>query len=250
MTPARLLRATTLALAVASPAAAFDPGAMTPAEKDAFGTAVRAYLMENPQVLMEAIDVLQQQQYQQQVQDDVSLLRDNHAAIFDDGYSWVGGNPKGDVTIVEFVDYRCTYCRKANPEVEELVKSDGNIRFVLKELPILGEGSLASSKFAIAVQQIGGQEAYKKAHDELIALRGEPNAATLGKLAEKLGLNAKQVLAKMDSPEVLKVIDTNHALAEKLQLEGTPMFIIGNKMVRGYLPLDGMRDIVARARKG
>ena len=250
MTPARLLRATTLALAVASPAAAFDPGAMTPAEKDAFGTAVRAYLMENPQVLMEAIDVLQQQQYKQQVQDDVSLLRDNHAAIFDDRYSWVGANPTGDVTIVEFVDYRCTYCRKANPEVEELVKSDGNIRFVLKELPILGEGSLASSKFAIAVQQIGGQEAYKKAHDELIALRGEPNAATLGKLAEKLGLNAKQVLAQMDSPEVLKVIDTNHALAEKLQIEGTPMFIIGNKMVRGYLPLDGMRDIVARARKG
>lgn len=237
-----------LALGTAMPAAAFDIKSMTAEEKAAFGAAVRDYLLEHPDVLIDMSQALESQQYAQQAQSDIKMLKDNHDAIYDDGHSWVGGNPAGDVTVVEFMDYRCGYCRKANPEVEELVRADGNIRFILKEFPILGEASLTSSKFAIAVKNLGGDEAYKTAHDTLMELRGEPTEATLADLARKLGLDAAKVKAEMDSPEVAAVIQKNHDLAEALQIQGTPMFVIGDTLVRGYVPIDGMRKIVADAR--
>lgn len=237
-----------LALGTALPAAAFDIKAMTPAEKEAFGEAVREYLIENPEVLIEVSQALESRQYAQQAEADVQLLKDNHDAIFADGYSWVGGNPQGDITLVEFMDYRCGYCRKSNPEVEELVRSDGNIRFIVKEFPILGEASVISSKFAIAVQQIAGDDAYKAAHDALIELRGEPTEATLAALAKELGLDADAIMSRLDAPEVQAVIEKNHALAEALQIQGTPTFVLGDTMLRGYVPLDGMRKIVAGER--
>lgn len=244
----RLALGAMLALGTALPAAAFDIKAMTPDEKAAFGAAVREYLMENPDVLIDMSQALESQQYAQQAQADVKMLKDNHDAIYDDGYSWVGGNPQGDVTVVEFMDYRCGYCRKANPEVEELIRADGNIRFILKEFPILGEASLTSSKFAIAVKNLGGDAAYKTAHDALMELRGEPTESTLAALAKKLNLDAAKVKAEMETPEVMTVIQKNHDLAEALQIQGTPMFVIGDTLVRGYVPLDGMQKIVADAR--
>ncbi len=172
------------------------------------------------------------------------MLAANKDAIFNDPASWVGGNPEGDITVVEFVDYRCGYCRKAHDEVAELVKSDGNIRFVLKEFPILGEDSVTSSQFAISVLQLHGPDVYKQVHDALIALRGSPDGATLGKLATDLGLDPTPILERMKSPEVLAVIEANHALANTMEISGTPTFVIDQTMVRGYVPLDGMRQIV------
>ena len=118
-------------------------------------------------------------------------MTDHKADLFADQASWVGGNPDGDITVVEFMDYRCGYCRKAYQEVEDLVKADGNIRLVLKEYPILGEDSVTSARFAIAVLQLHGNDAYKKAHDALITLRGAPDAETLGRLATDLGFDAE-----------------------------------------------------------
>ena len=117
---------------LAGPAAAFDPAAMTETERAAFGEAVKAYLMENPQVLVEAIGVLEERQQAAESENDKVLVQTNAKDIFEDGHSWVGGNLTGDVTLVEFVDYRCSYCRKAHDEVAELVKSDGNIRLIMK----------------------------------------------------------------------------------------------------------------------
>jgi len=162
----------------------------------------------------------------------------------------VGGNPEGDITVVEFTDYRCGYCRKAYDEVAELVKSDGNIRFVIKEYPILGDESLISARFAIAVRQTGGDALYEKAHDALIRMRGNPTPETLGQLAGDLGLDPATILASMDSDEVTAVIAANQQLGEKLRINGTPTFVINGTMVRGYVPLDGMRDIVKAQREG
>lgn len=233
-------------LVLAQPA--LPQAAMTEAERDAFRAEVRAYLLENPEVLMEAIGVLEQRQQADQVNADLALLRDNADAIFHDGVSWVGGNPEGDITLVEFVDYRCGYCRKAHDEVAELVASDGNIRFVLKEFPILGEQSLLSSRFAIAVQQLTDADTYKRAHDALITLRGDVTTEALTRLADDLGVDGDAVLVRMSSPEVDAVIAQNQALANLLQISGTPTFVIDQTMVRGYVPLDGMRQIVAQQR--
>jgi protein-disulfide isomerase len=223
---------------------------MTAAEKDAFNQAVRAYLLENPEVLEEAINVLNDRRAAAEGQADQQMVVDYADQIFNDGHSWVGGNPDGDVTVVEFMDYRCGYCKKASAEVEELVASDGNIRLIFKEFPILGEDSVTASRFAVAVQQLHGPEAYKAAHDALITLRGAPDEATLSRLAADLGHDPAAILLKMNTDEVTSVIAANHALAEALQVSGTPTFVIDGQMLRGYLPLDDMRQIVADERAG
>ena len=225
-------------------------GEMSSAEKDAFRAEVRQYLLDHPEVIMEAMQVLQDRKAQAEQQADIDLLKSNAAAIFKDPASWVGGNPEGSVTIVEFMDYRCGYCRKAYSEVEDLVKTDGDIRFVVKEFPILGEDSLISSKFAIAVRMLHGDAAYKAAHDALIALRGTPDAATLGRLAQDLGFDAAELQAKMESPEVIAVIQANHDLAGALNITGTPTFVIKGQMLRGYLPEAEMQKIVEQERAG
>ena len=223
---------------------------MTPAERQAFRAEVRAYLLENPEVLTEAIAILEQRQATDAATKDIQLVADNNAAIFQDKNSWVGGNPDGDVTIVEFMDYRCGYCRKAFEEVEELMRSDGNIRFVIKEFPILGESSDLSSRFAIATLQLAGPEAYMRVHEALITLRGEATNPTLERLAGDLGLDTAAIMARMGAPEVTAVIQTNRALADKLEISGTPTFVFKGTMLRGYLPLEDMRAVVAEQRKG
>lgn len=245
MPPMRRLAATALLTAgLALPAQA----EMTPEERAAFREEVRAYLLENPEVLIEAMDILQSREDQAAANRDLQMLADNAAVIFESPDDWVGGNPEGDVVLVEFMDYRCGYCRKAYSEVEELVKSDGNIRFVVKEFPILGEASLLSSQFAIAVRQLHGDEAYKAAHDALIELRGEPTVEALGRLAGDLGLEAQPILDRMTAPEVMAVIQANHELADKMEISGTPTFVLKSMMLRGYVPLQAMRQIVEEVR--
>lgn len=241
-----LLSGAALSALMATAGAAQD--AMTDAQREAFRAEVRAYLIENPEVLIEAMDVLQSRQQAASEEQDKMILTENHDAIFNDGASWVGGNPDGDVTVVEFLDYRCGYCRKAWQEVDELVKTDGNIRFVMKEYPILGEQSVISSRFAIAVLQLHGTEAYATAHDALISLRADASDASLERLAGELGHDWTELQTRMNAPEVTAVIEANHALAQKLNISGTPTFVVDGTMVRGYVPLDGMRDIIAQER--
>jgi protein-disulfide isomerase len=246
----RLTLTAALLCGLAVPASAFDLTKMTDAERQAFRAEIRAYLLENPEVLSEAYDVLKDRQAVVEAEADKGLVKTYRDPLFKDAASWVGGNPAGDITLIKFIDYRCGYCRKSNAEVEELVKSDGNIRFILKEYPILGPESDLSSRFAIAVRQIGGDEVYKKAHDALITFRGDVTPEALDRLATDLGMEPAAVSARMNSPEVTAVIDANHKLGEEMQITGTPTFVIGGQMLRGYVPLDGMREIVAEERAG
>ncbi|MGP6086233.1 DsbA family protein [Antarctobacter jejuensis] len=249
------LRGTAAALAIlAAPMAQaadglpFDFEAMTPEQTAAFGDAVRSYLLENPQVIMEAVAVLEEREKEAQLAQDESLVATNMERLINDGYSWVGGNPEGDVTIVEFSDYRCGFCRRAHPEVEELITGDGNIRLIVKEFPILGEASMVSSQFAIATQIVAGDEAYKMVHDALITLEGNPGNGPLRRIAETLGLDADAIMAEMGSDEVNRRIADTRDLARAMNISGTPTFVFGDQMVRGYAPLATMQEIVAEAR--
>lgn len=177
------LAALGLCAALAAPAAAFDITAMSEAERSEFRAEIRAYLMDNPEVLMEAIGVLESRQAEAQAAADGDLVAAHAAAIFDDGFSWSGGNPEGDLVMVEFLDYRCGYCRKAHDEVAALIESDGNIKLIVKEFPILGDDSLMSSRFAIATRMVAGEDAYKQVHDALISLRGGVSEASLRRSA-------------------------------------------------------------------
>ncbi|MGO4910097.1 DsbA family protein [Pseudorhodobacter sp. W20_MBD10_FR17] len=245
----KLIATTALALALASPVLA--QSTMSDAERTDFRAEVRAYLMENPEVLMEAIGVLEERRNSDAAASDIAMLETNADEILNDPASWVGGNPDGDITVVEFMDYRCGYCKKAFEEVSELIESDGNIRFVVKEFPILGPQSELASRFAVAVLQVDGAETYEKAHNALMVMKGDVTDASLAALAAEVGVkDIAAVVARMNAPEVTSVIEANRALAQRLDVNGTPTFVIDKTLVRGYVPLDGMRQIVDGQRKG
>lgn len=236
------------AMAFAAPIAAFDLNAMSAAERDAFRAEIRAYLLENPEVIAEAINALQDRQAAAQADADIAMVRNNADALFDDGHSWVGGNPDGDITVVEFMDYRCGFCRRAAPEIEKLLASDGNIRLIVKEFPILGEASLISSRFAIATLQVEGDHAYKQVHDALLDFSGDLNNVTLSRLADSLGFDTNAILDQMDSDEVTRIIAENRRLAQMLEINGTPTFVVEDQMLRGFLPADQMAELIAQLR--
>ncbi|MEP0156028.1 DsbA family protein [Pseudophaeobacter sp.] len=242
--------ATAAALALGSlPAQAFELGAMTAEERAAFGAEVRAYLMEHPEVILEAVNLLEQQQAADEANRDVAMVAANLEELHNDGYSWVGGNPEGDITLVEFMDYRCGYCRKAAPEVAKLLQADGNIRLIVKEFPILGEASVFASRFAVATKQVAGDEAYEQVHDALIEISSELNEVTLRRLAEGLSIDADAILAAMDSDAVTDELRRTRALAQNLAISGTPTFVLGNQLLRGYLPADQMKILVDEQRE-
>lgn len=234
-------------LLTATPVMAFDISAMSDAEKAEFGEAVREYLMANPEVLIESINVLEERRASESVQNDKELVVSNHEAIFEDSHSWIGGNPDGDLTVVEFFDYRCSYCRKVTEEVEEVVANDGNIRLVMKEFPILGQDSEASSRFAVAVKQVAGDEAYVKAHDALMELRSPATVEALKAIAEDIGVDADEIVNTMNTEDVSKVLRENRQLAERMAIQGTPTFIVGEEMLRG-VPQQGLEAVIEAVR--
>ena len=234
---------------IALPAAAADLKEFTEEERAQFRAEVRAYLMDNPEVIMEAVELLQTREAEAQAQADLDLVSDNAEAIFNDGYSWVGGNPDGDITLVEFLDYRCGYCKRAHDEVESLLQTDGNIRMIIKEFPILGEQSVIASRYAIATRLVAGDDSYKAMHDALMTFNGDITLPALRRLATTFGLDSDAIEARMDSEEVTTQIAETRALAQVLQISGTPTFVLKDEMLRGYLPFDQMQMLVTQKRK-
>ncbi len=237
---------------ITGPAQALDLNAMSDAEKEQFGQQVREYLLENPEVIIEAINILEQRNALAEAQADQELVAANADELFNDGYSWVGGNPDGDLTLVEFMDYRCGYCRRAVPQVAELLSEDGNIRLIIKELPILGDASIMSSRFAIATKHVAGDDAYKQVHDALLEFGGEPTEVTLRRISDGLGLDSDAIIEAMNSEQVTNEINQTRELARRMNISGTPSFVLGTEMLRGFLTADQMIEIanVVRAEQG
>ena len=231
-----------------SPAIALDLETINESDQALFGELVRDYLVNNPEVIMEAIQILQERQAAAEEQNETAIIAAKIEEIQNDGFSWVGGNPEGDVTLVEFLDYKCGYCRKAHDEVAELVKSDGNIRLIVKEYPILSEESVQSSRAAIATLQALGSDAYKVMYNLLIKHDGPVNDQTIAFLAKKAGLDGVKILAQMKEASVSEHLARTRQLGEALQVSGTPTFILNGQIIRGYVPQDAMKQIVAELR--
>lgn len=240
--------ATALAL-LAAPVQALDLTTMSEAERAIFGAEVRAYLLQNPEVIIEAVNLLEQRQAEAESVQDVALVAANLDELQNDGYSWVGGNPDGDITLVEFMDYRCGYCRRAAPEVTQLLSQDGNIKLVIKEFPILGDSSVRASRFAVATRLVAGNDAYKQVHDALIEFGGEPTDVALRRLSKGLGLDADAILDRMDAAEVSQELAQTRELAQRLKISGTPTFVLQDELLRGYLPADQMSEMIAQMRE-
>ena len=237
------------ALLLSPPAMAgpLDLDNMSDAERAQFGQEVRAYLLENPEVIFEAIQILEERRNLASQQADQVLIQENAEALFNDGFSYVGGNPDGDVTVVEFLDYRCGYCKRAHPEIEELLDRDPNVRLIVKEFPILGPDSVLAGKLALAALAIDPGK-YKALNDEMMSYRGNLTEQVAYRIAGDLGYDIAELKERAASTEIDDKLNRNYQLARELRLEGTPAFVVGTEVIRGYLPVDDMLAAVQEAR--
>lgn len=234
-----------LALLGALPARAEMPvPPLSDAERSAFQAEVHDYLIAHPEVLMEMMSLLDARQKAAAAETDRALVAQNSKALFDDGHSWVAGNPDGAVTIVEFLDYQCAFCHKSYPDLQKLLAANGDIRLIIKDFPILGPGSDLAARAATAAMIEGGPEAYGKLNAALMTAKGPLNDASLDAAIARAGLNSAAIRAGMADAEVDRRLAANRALAEVLQISGTPTFVVQDQMVRGYLDLAEMQKLV------
>ncbi|MGB0631985.1 MAG: DsbA family protein [Alphaproteobacteria bacterium] len=222
-----------------------DAAPISTDQKKAFESIVRDYILENPEIITQAIERLREKQRLAEARADQEILASSQAEIFNDPDAPVGGNPKGDVTVVEFFDYRCGVCKRIHPIVNELVKTDPNIRRVYKEWPILGPNSVLAARAAIASRKQGKYLAF---HKVIMEANSAFDQASILQMAKAVGMDTAQLLKDMKSAEVDAVLRKNYALADKLKLNGTPSFVIGDTLLRGGRDLASLRAIVAEAR--
>ncbi len=214
--------------------------------EDEFGERVRAYLLSNPQVLREVIAELSKQEEVAASTERQGLIASLATDLKEDGYSYVAGNPDGDVTIVEFFDYRCGYCKQSFPELMKTVEEDGNIRLVLKEFPILGPDSFLASQAAIASLE---QDKYLEFHTALMGSRGGVTIERIRSIAADVGLDVEKLEADMKKDAVREVVEKNYVLAKQLGISGTPAFIIGDEFIPGVVSGEQMKEIISAARE-
>jgi protein-disulfide isomerase len=220
---------------------------MTDVEREAFRSEVRAYLLENPEVLMEAIQILEARRDTNAKAADVAIIAANREQLFDGANAWVMGNPNGDVTLVEFSDYRCGYCKRAHPELRELLQRDPNIRLVVKEFPILGPDSVVVARLATAALDLDRSK-FGTLNDALMDFEGQLTEAAAYQIASHAGYDIAALKERAASAEVEARIGDTYALAKTLGLQGTPSFVLGNQIIRGYLPVERMLAAVAESR--
>lgn len=218
------------------------PKALTTADVEQI---VHDYIMKNPEVILTAVDDYQKKS-QRQTQG--AALEKNKDAIFNDTSSPIVGNPKGDVTIVEFMDYNCHYCKLSFPTVLSMIAKDKNLRVVMKDFPILGPTSETAAKWALAAQK---QKKYLEFHKALMENKAPISDELLEKTATDTGLDVAQIKKDIQGSDILLQIEKNRSLASNLGLSGTPAFVIGDTVVFGAYSQEEMEKMVfdARAKK-
>ncbi|HYB10566.1 MAG TPA: DsbA family protein, partial [Alphaproteobacteria bacterium] len=203
------------------------------------------YLDSHPELVGNAISQLDARQKAAVTERERAAIAAHADALFNDPDDLVLGNPNGDVTIVEFFDYRCPYCKRALPDIMQTLKSDGHIRLVLKEFPILGPDSQLAARAALASIKQGKYPAF---HSAMLASTATLNMATIMSIAEANGIDTKRLQSDMKAPEIDALIRKNMQLAQGLKIEGTPAFIVGDKLVPGAVDQATLQDLVRSAR--
>jgi protein-disulfide isomerase len=237
-----------LLLVAAAPAA--EPSFSGP-QKAEIEMIVRDYLLTHPEVLQEAIAELDKRQSAADTEKAKAAVAANAETLFDSPRQVVLGNPKGDVTLVEFFDYNCGFCKGALPALMDLMKDDAKLKVVLKEFPVLGPGSVEAAKVAVAVRmQDKTGKKYIEFHQKLLGGRGKADKARAMAVAKEIGMDMARLEKDMASDEVRLSLEESLKLAETLNLNGTPSYVVGNDVVVGAVGLDALRGKIATARCG
>ena len=231
-------------LAIPSLGAAQSP---VPMDRQTLEQIIHDYLIAHPEVVTEALKAADRKAKEAEEAEVRAEIVKHQDELLRDAKSPVGGNPAGDVTIVEFFDYRCPYCKEVEPSLEALLKEDPRIRVVYKEFPILGPESLIASRVSLAALKQSPQK-YTRLHAALMNLKGELSPDVIMKTAESVGLDITKIKADMNGHDIEALIKRNYDLADSLKITGTPAFIIGNAMSPGAIDLATFRKMVADAR--
>jgi protein-disulfide isomerase len=216
-----------------------------PLDRPAIEAIIREYLLQNPEVILEAVRAMQERQQAEERQRVAAVLAARRAELYQDAAAPVAGNPRGDVTVVEFFDYQCRYCKTVVPALRQLLEQDRQVRFVFKEFPILGPESVLAARAALAARAQGKYVAF---HQALMAQGGPLTLPEILRVAAQVKLDPARLQADMEAPEIRQAIQKNLALAQELGIRGTPVFVIGGELVTGALELDALKDLVAKAR--
>lgn len=226
-----------------------DEAAMTDAQKAAFEKLVHDYIMNNPQVILDSVRAHQEAAAEAEKAAQQQNLVHMREQIENGKLSPVGGNVNGDVTVVEFFDYRCGYCKRVHDTVMDTVKGDGNVRLVYKEFPVLGPDSVVAAHAALGVF-FTNKDKYFAFSDALMRAKGSLNEDRILQIAESIGLDPKAVKKSMSDPRIETELRRNMALAESLNIRGTPAFIVGRTLVPGALDRETLTNLIKEARKG
>jgi protein-disulfide isomerase len=226
----------------AAPARAQEPAV----PREAIEEVIREYLLSHPELIIESLRRAQQREREATRARARAAVRAHRQALASDPDSPVGGNPAGDVTVVEFFDYRCPHCRRMAPVIKTLLAEDPQVRLVYKELPILGEESMIAARAALAAR---GQGKYVEAHDRLMAETGPLTQDTIVTMLKTIGVDGDRLAADMNAPGVTTLIGRELALAQALGIDGTPAFVVGSELVVGAVDLGTLRELISRARR-
>ncbi len=218
----KLLTVSALASALVSPTVIADTTSISPEQKVQIEKIIHDYLLSSPEVLMEASQALQAKQQLAQQTEAKSAITQNVSELLNEKLA-VDGNPKGDVTVVEFFDYQCGHCKKMKPVIADILAKNKNVRVVYKEFPIFGKTSEIAAKAALAA---GMQGKYMAMHDALLQLDKSVTKEVVDETAKSLGLNVAKMQADMDSKAITDELANNRQLAEKMHLMGTPAFVV------------------------
>jgi protein-disulfide isomerase len=225
--------------------AALD-GAAAAAELEPFEQRVRDYLLSHPEVIMEALQVLQQRQRLAEAEELRQAIARRSDELLHDPAAPVGGNPSGDVTLVEFFDYNCTYCRRVAPTVAGLIAADSGLRVVYKEFPILGPGSTFAARAALAARE---QERYAPFHGAMMDAEGTLDERRVLEIARAVGIDLAQLRQDMGNPAIEQAIARNLELAAALGITGTPSFVVGEQIVPGAVDRGTLAALIAQVRR-
>ena len=230
---------------VAAPSAVIADDRFDQDEVRSIEEIVRDYILANPEIISEANQILEARKEAAKKARARELISANMHELVADTHSFVAGNPDGDVTVVEFFDYRCPYCRGWMPKINAMLEEDPNIRLMLKEYPILRPDSLTASQAAIASIPQGN---YKEFHNALLAAKGTLSEEAVMEIAAELGLDTERLKADIKDIRVQDTIDKNKALAKALELLGSPTFIVGDQFFEPWLSVDEFKAMIAAER--
>ncbi len=239
------------AMFLASPAATLAQAqTFSSDQRQEIGGIVKDYLLAHPEVMQDVMAELEKRQQAAEAEKHRAAVVEHNATLFSSPHQVVLGNPHGNVTMVEFFDYNCAYCKRALSDMLELLKTDPNLKFVLKEFPVLGEGSVEAARVAVAarMQDATGKK-YIEFHQKLLGGRGAADKARALAAAKEVGFDMARIEKDMGSDEVKKTIDENMKLADALGVNGTPSYVVGDEVVVGAVGLDTLKEKIAAERK-